>query len=80
MKRSTPKTGLPHPPSVAATAEDGSTRLRKAAFAGSLVLSALILTTLSTLANPKPEYGKIEVLRDTWGIPHVFSETDAGHR
>jgi penicillin amidase len=23
-------------------------------------------------------YGKIEVLRDEWGIPHVFSETDAG--
>jgi penicillin amidase len=24
------------------------------------------------------DYGKIEVLRDAWGIPHVFSETDAG--
>lgn len=29
-------------------------------------------------AAPRPEYGKIEVLRDTWGIPHVFSGTDAG--
>jgi penicillin G amidase len=23
-------------------------------------------------------YGKIEILRDEWGIPHVFSDTDAG--
>src|SRR5512141_1393885 len=25
-----------------------------------------------------PEYGKVELLRDTWGVPHVFSDTDCG--
>lgn len=29
-------------------------------------------------AAPRPEYGRIESMRDSWGIPHVFSETDAG--
>ena len=24
------------------------------------------------------EYGKVELLRDTWGVPHVFSHTDRG--
>jgi penicillin G amidase len=24
------------------------------------------------------EYGKVELLRDTWGVPHVFSDTDRG--
>lgn len=32
----------------------------------------------STSAEPKTEFGKIELIRDTWGIPHLFSETDAG--
>jgi penicillin amidase len=25
-----------------------------------------------------PEFGKVELLRDQWGIPHVFSDTDHG--
>jgi len=29
-------------------------------------------------AGPPEAYGKVEVIRDTWGIPHVFSDTDAG--
>lgn len=28
--------------------------------------------------SPKKSYGKIELLRDPWGVPHVFSESDAG--
>ncbi|MBC8877024.1 MAG: penicillin acylase family protein [Planctomycetes bacterium] len=24
------------------------------------------------------DYGKVELIRDTWGVPHVFAETDAG--
>ncbi len=27
---------------------------------------------------PENEYGKIELIRDTWGVAHVFAETDAG--
>ena len=30
------------------------------------------------IAAPRSAYGKIELLRDRWGIPHVFSQTDAG--
>jgi len=29
-------------------------------------------------AAPRSAYGKIELVRDRWGIPHVFSQTDAG--
>ena len=29
-------------------------------------------------AAPDAAYGRIELIRDTWGIPHVFSETDEG--
>jgi penicillin amidase len=29
-------------------------------------------------SNRSAEYGRIELLRDTWGVPHVFSSTDAG--
>ncbi len=28
--------------------------------------------------NLKPQSGGTELLRDTWGVPHVFAETDAG--
>jgi penicillin amidase len=41
-------------------------------------LVALILATCSGAAAPQVSYGRIELLRDTWGIPHVFAETDAG--
>ena len=32
----------------------------------------------AALAAPRSAYGKIELVRDRWGTPHVFSETDAG--
>lgn len=38
----------------------------------------LACTALWAAATPNSNYGKIEILRDTWGIPHVFSATDAG--
>jgi penicillin amidase len=38
----------------------------------------LILATVSGTAAPRASDGKIELLRDTWGIPHVFSDTDTG--
>lgn len=38
----------------------------------------LILAACSGAAAPRAADGKIELLRDTWGIPHVFSATDAG--
>jgi penicillin amidase len=46
--------------------------LRRLALVGCL----LVLTT--AFAEPKPGYGRIELLRDNWGVPHVFSETDTG--
>jgi penicillin amidase len=32
----------------------------------------------ATGGNRKAEYGKTELLRDRWGVPHVYSDTDAG--
>ncbi len=43
-----------------------------------LLVATLTCAALSAFAVPNPKYGKIELLRDTWGIPHVFSDTDAG--
>jgi penicillin amidase len=38
----------------------------------------LLLAASGIQAAPPEGAGRIEVIRDTWGIPHVFSETDAG--
>lgn len=43
-----------------------------------LGIVVLILATCSGAAAPRASDGKIELLRDRWGIPHVFSATDAG--
>ena len=37
-----------------------------------------ILILLWTLPSLAAADGGIEILRDTWGIPHVFADTDAG--
>ena len=42
------------------------------------LLVSLVLGTLPAVAAPKPDHGTIELIHDTWGIPHVFSDTDAG--
>ncbi len=36
----------------------------------------LILTIVFSATSQ--EYGRVELLRDNWGIPHVFSDTDRG--
>ncbi|HEX5218361.1 MAG TPA: penicillin acylase family protein [Verrucomicrobiae bacterium] len=41
-------------------------------------LLALLITAVSIDAAPKASYGKIELIRDTWGIPHIFADADAG--
>ncbi len=43
-----------------------------------LALPWLVFAAAVSLAAPSPGLGKIELLRDSWGIPHVFSDTDAG--
>jgi len=43
-----------------------------------LGLAAWVLGGIGCLAAPSPAYGEIEVLRDQWGVPHVFSGTDVG--
>ena len=46
---------------------------------GGLALGVLLLVTnVQAMASPPRAYGKIELIRDTWGIPHVFSDTDEG--
>lgn len=41
-------------------------------------LAVLLLATFFVTASPGAADGKIELLRDTWGIPHVLSDTDTG--
>ena len=41
-------------------------------------LAAMAFSGIASIASPQSRYGKTEVILDTWGIPHVFSETDAG--
>jgi len=48
---------------------------RRTAFA---LAAAVALLAVTAGAAPEASYGKIELIRDTWGIPHVFSDTDAG--
>jgi penicillin amidase len=39
------------------------------------VASCLVL---ASAASAREDYGKVELIRDQWGVPHVFAETDAG--
>lgn len=43
----------------------------------SLSLGILLFPPL-LLSAPDPSWGKIELLRDEWGIPHIFADSDAG--
>ena len=43
-----------------------------------LGLAGLLLGTCLVAASPGAADGKIELLRDTWGVPHVRSDTDNG--
>src|SRR5580765_1715704 len=42
-----------------------------------LSVALTLLLPFACSAAPT-DYGKVELLRDTWGIPHVFSDTDRG--
>ncbi len=42
------------------------------------VLVCLSAANTITVAQPATEYGKVELLRDAWGVPHVFADTDQG--
>src|SRR5215207_4944748 len=41
-------------------------------------IGAFLLWASLAFAAPAANYGKFELLRDEWGIPHVFADTDAG--
>ena len=45
-----------------------------------LIIVLVCLSTMCaiTLAQPATQYGKVELLRDAWGVPHVFADTDQG--
>ena len=45
-----------------------------------LVFGILLTLVASAVARaqPAPEYGRVELLRDSWGVPHIFAETDEG--
>jgi acyl-homoserine lactone acylase PvdQ len=43
-----------------------------------LGLAVLLLGTFFVAAAPGAADGKIGLRRDTWGVPHVLSDTDNG--
>ncbi|TET37263.1 MAG: penicillin acylase family protein [Planctomycetota bacterium] len=43
-----------------------------------ILLGCVVFYSLHADENDKKRFGKVEVIRDTWGIPHVFAETDEG--
>lgn len=44
----------------------------------SLLLAIASCSTETTNRKSMKRLGKVELLRDTWGVPHIFSDTDAG--
>ena len=38
----------------------------------------LTLTGTKATSQPAAKYGRVELLRDSWGVPNVFAETDEG--
>lgn len=42
------------------------------------LIPAFGLALVMTCPAAQTDYGKVELLRDNWGIPHVFAETDRG--
>ena len=43
-----------------------------------ILLVFLAVASQTARARPPETFGEIRLLRDEWGIPHVFSDTDAG--
>ncbi len=41
-------------------------------------VAALVLSLVLQCSAAPQEYGTVELLRDRWGVPHIFSDTDAG--
>lgn len=63
---------------IATPANRSMCRMKCVSASRPLALAGLLLTAFGACAEPPKEYGKIELIHDTWGIPHVFSDTDAG--
>jgi len=42
------------------------------------VLSMVLAYAVAEAATATPDRGRVELIRDTWGTPHVFADTDAG--
>ena len=43
-----------------------------------LLLAIASCSTETTNHKSVKRSGRVELLRDTWGVPHIFSDTDAG--
>ena len=42
------------------------------------LVAALLIATSASGKKLSRDYGNVELLRDSWGVPHVFAETDEG--
>jgi penicillin amidase len=47
-------------------------------FLPAIVATAFLWRALPAAAALPAEYGRVELLRDTWGVPHVFADSDEG--
>ena len=45
-----------------------------------LVFGVVFVLAVNTalFGGPAPKYGRVEILRDSWGVPNVFAATDEG--
>lgn len=65
------------------TPSQGPSPSRRRVSALRATLGTLLFLSAGAVGNADPlsapsDPGSIEILRDTWGIPHVFADTDAG--
>ncbi len=44
----------------------------------SLLFSLIVSGTFNSISSAETPYGKVDLLRDSWGIPHIYADTDEG--
>jgi len=68
---------LPVQAAQASTAQDSAARTRAQPGTSAAASAASAAFTPAELARMKASAGRVSILRDKWGIPHVFGKSDA---
>ncbi len=53
-------------------------RFTRCVVVSAILAAAIVATATAHADSDSGPYGKVELARDTWGVPHIFAETDAG--